>query len=295
MKTLGEIGEDELILKVVNLVPTGCGEGEAPGDDCSVVDSGGERLLLLKTDALVEGVHYEKSADPESVGWKAVARVFSDFAAMGGVGERFMVTLALPGSTEVTWVEALYTGLGRCLREFGAVLAGGETCRVPEGSAAVISISATGSVARGEAVLRSGGNVGDEIWVTGNLGGSLSGKHLSFEPRMEHGQWLAEHSGVTAMMDISDGLARDLPRLAKASGCGFEIFRDAVPRNPGCSLEQALGDGEDFELLFTVPVDVDFQNTWNARFPDLVLSRVGVLTTPGEGEILTGGWDHFGV
>lgn len=294
MKTLGDIGEDELIRRVVRLVPTGLGEGEAPGDDCSVVDSGGDRLLLLKTDALVEGVHYEKSADPEAVGWKAVARVFSDFAAMGGVGERFMVTLALPGATELKWVEALYDGMGKCLREFGATLAGGETCRVPEGSAAVISISATGSVKRGQAVLRSGGKIGDEIWVTGKLGGSLSGKHLSFLPRVKEGRWLAENAGITAMMDLSDGLAKDLPRLAEASGCGFEIRRDAVPRNPGCTLEQALGDGEDFELLFTVPAGEKIEEAWNEKFSELGISRFGVLTALGEGEKLSGGWDHFG-
>ncbi len=294
MKTLGETGEDEVIRRIVRLVPTGFGNGEAPGDDCSVVDSGGVRLLLLKTDALVEGIHYEKSADPELVGWKAAARVFSDFAAMGGVGERFLVTLALPATTELEWVEALYTGIGKCLRQFGAILAGGETCRVPEGSAAVISVSATGSVERGKAVLRSGGKPGDEIWVTGKLGGSLSGKHLSFSPRVDEGLWLAEHGGVSAMMDLSDGLAKDLPRLALASGCGFTIQRDAVPKNPGCTLEQALGDGEDFELLFTVPAQTEFEKDWNLKFPELPISRIGILTAGGEGEQISGGWDHFG-
>jgi len=293
MKTVGDIGEDGLIRRIVSLVPIGDGAGEKPGDDCSVVDSGGDRLLLLKTDALVGGVHYEKSADPEAVGWKAMARVFSDFAAMGGVGEKFMVTLALPGSTEIAWVERLYAGMGKCLQEFGATLAGGETCRVPEGSVAVISISAMGSVKRGCAVLRSGGSAGDHIWVTGSLGGSLSGKHLSFSPRVEEGRWLAEHAGVTAMMDLSDGLAKDLPRLAAASDCGFEIQRDAVPLNPGCTVDQALGDGEDFELLFTAPADATFENGWKAHFPELRITRIGVLVGSGEGGALSGGWDHF--
>lgn len=294
MKTLRDIGEDELIRRIVRLVPTGPGVGEAPGDDCSVVDSGGERLLLLKTDALVEGVHYDKSAYAEAVGWKAVARVFSDFAAMGGVGERFMVTLALPGSTELAWVEGLYAGMGKCLREFGAILAGGETCRVPEGSAAVVSISATGSVKRGKVVLRSGGKIGDEIWVTGKLGGSLSGKHLSFSPRVAEGLWLAEHAGVTAMMDLSDGLAKDLPRLAKASGCGFEIRRHAIPLNAGCSVEQALGDGEDFELMFSTRTPKGVEAAWKKIFPELELTRIGRLLAAGEGTEMPGGWDHFG-
>ena len=293
MKTIGETGEDGLIQRIVSLVPVGTGAGEAPGDDCSVVDIGGDRLLLLKTDALVEGVHYVKTVDAEAVGWKAIARVFSDFAAMGGVGEKFMVTLALPASTELAWVELLYAGIGKCLREFGATLAGGETCRVPEDSVAVISISAIGSVERGRAVLRSGGKVGDEIWVTGKLGGSLSGKHLSFSPRVKEGQWLAEHAGVTAMMDLSDGLAKDLPRLAAASGCGFRIEPDRLPRNPGCTVEQALGDGEDFELLCTAPAGAAFEDEWKKRFPDLSITRVGALVGSGDGQALAGGWDHF--
>lgn len=294
MTTIGEIGEDSLIRRIVSLVPVGNKAGERPGDDCSVVDVGGDRLLLLKTDALVESVHFEKSADPEAVGWKAVARVFSDFAAMGGGGEKFMVTLALPGSTEISWVERLYTGMGKCLQEFGATLVGGETCRVPEGSAPVISISAIGSVARGRVVLRSGGSVGDNIWVTGSLGGSLSGKHLAFSPRVEEGRWLAEHVGVTAMMDLSDGLAKDLPRLAFASGCGFEIQRDALPLNPGCSVDQALGDGEDFELLFTAPAAASFEDAWKACFPKLRITLIGAFVGSEEGDKLSGGWDHFG-
>ncbi len=294
MKTVGDIGEESLIRRIVSLVPLGEGVGEKPGDDCSVVDAGGERLVLLKTDALVGGVHYEKCADPEAVGWKAMARVFSDFAAMGGVGEKFMVTLALPGSTEIVWVERLYVGMGKCLEEFGAVLVGGETCRVPEGSAAVISISAMGSVKRGRVVLRSGGNVGDHIWVTGSLGGSLSGKHLSFSPRIKEGQWLAECGGVTAMMDLSDGLAKDLPRLAAASGCGFQIQRAALPLNAGCTVDQAIGDGEDFELLFTAPAGFLLENEWKARFPEIRITRIGVLVESGEGETMSGGWDHFG-
>ena len=294
MTTVGDMGEDALIRNIVSLVPLGKGAGEAPGDDCSVVDQGGERLLLLKTDALVEGVHYEKSADPAEVGWKAVARVFSDFAAMGGAGERFMVTLALRASTESAWVEGLYEGMGKCLRRYGATLAGGETCRVPEGSAAVVSVSATGSVERGLVTLRSGGKSGDGIWVTGRLGGSLAGKHLTFSPRMEEGMWLARNARVTAMMDLSDGLAKDLPRLAEASGCGFQLQRDAIPRTTGSTVDQALGDGEDFELLFTAPAEANFHEAWRTRFPDLEVTRIGSLSPAGQGEKLKGGWDHFG-
>lgn len=292
MRTLADIGEDALIERLVRLAP-GLGGSDGPGDDCAVVDEGGEMLRLLKTDALVEGVHFLKSADPEAVGWKAVARVISDFAAMGGIGDRFLVTIALPGTMEIAWIEGFYRGMGVCLAQYGGRLAGGETSRVPEGSAAVISVAATGSVARGMAVMRSGGRAGDGIWVTGRLGGSSAGKHLSFSPRVEEGAWIARNLRPTAMMDLSDGLAKDLPRLARASGCGFRLDRAAIPMAAGCSLEQALGDGEDFELLFTASLDVD-AGGWRKIFPGLELTRIGVLVPAGEGESLAGGWDHYG-
>jgi len=292
MSRLSDIGEDALVERLVRLVPTG-EAAEGPGDDCAVVDNGGERLALLKTDGMVEGVHFLKGADARAVGWKALARVISDFAAMGGVAERFLVTVALPGTMEVSWIEGFYEGMGECLERYGAKLAGGETCRVPEGSAAVISIAATGSVERGKVVLRSGGKSGDGLWVTGRLGGSLQGKHLAFSPRVEEARWLAEHFRASAMMDLSDGLAKDLPRLAKASGCGFRLERAAVPLTEGCTLGQGLCDGEDFELLLAAPADAVAEG-WAERFPELGLTRIGELVADGEGETLAGGWDHFG-
>lgn len=292
MSKLADIGEDALIARLVKLAPTG-EAGEGPGDDCAVVDGGGETLRLLKTDALVEGVHFLKDADPKAVGWKAVARVMSDFAAMGGTGDRFLVTLALPGTMEIAWIEDFYRGMGDCLARYGALLAGGETSCVPEGSAAVISVAAMGSVGRGMAVMRTGGRPGDGIWVTGRLGGSLAGKHLTFSPRVEEGRWIAQNLRPTAMMDLSDGLAKDLPRLAKSSGCGFRLERAAVPCTEGCGVAQALGDGEDFELLFSAPPDM-VTGGWGEMFPGLELTRIGELVAEGEGESLEGGWDHFG-
>ncbi len=293
MKTLEGIGEDELIARLVELVPTGLNQ-EGPGDDCAVVDDGGEDLVLLKTDALVEGVHFVREADSLKVGWKAVARVVSDFAAMGGYPERFLVTLALPGSISLEWVENFYRGMGMCFERYGAVLVGGETCRVPNGSAAVISVAATGRVERGSLVMRSGGNVGDAIWVTGELGGSLAGKHLDFTPRLDQARWLVEHFKPTAMMDLSDGVARDLPRLAKASSCGFQLDQAAIPLSENCDVRQALQDGEDFELLFTLPEVRGLEDEWQQKFPELKLTKIGSLVEKGAGDSLAGGWDHFG-
>jgi thiamine-monophosphate kinase len=297
VSNLRDIGEDALIARLIPLVPQLHSPAAGPGDDCAVVDPGPhcDELQLLKTDALVAGVHFLTDAPPRAVGWKAVARVVSDFAAMGGKPERFLVTLALPAETKVAWVEDLYRGIADCLLAHGSVLAGGETSSVPEGSVAVISIAATGSVARDNLVLRSTGKPGDVLLVTGTLGGSLTGKHLSFDPRLDQAHWLASNFKPSAMMDVSDGLAKDLPRLALASGCGFLLDEAALPITPGCSAAQALGDGEDFELLLAVEPErlAALIAGWSARFPELPLTIIGHLVEPCRGGTLEGGWDHF--
>lgn len=289
MRTLRDIGEDALIQRLVKGFSR---EGllVGPGDDCAVVDPGRGPLRLLKTDAIVENVHFLPDAVPTQVGWKAAARVLSDFAAMGGKPEHLLVTVALPGTTTVVWAEGLYRGIRRCLEMHGGILAGGETTGVPEGAPAMISVAGEGSVARGKWVSRSGGKPGDVIAVTGRLGGSIAGKHLRFTPRLEEGQWLAAH-GASAMMDLSDGLAKDLPRMAKASGCGFAIDESAVPRTRGCEVVEALGDGEDYELLVAVP-----RRRWS-KLVESWSSSMAPLTAIGEltedGGQLEGGWDHF--
>jgi len=289
MKKLSDIGEDALIARLVKGFSR---EGlvAGPGDDCAVVDPGRGPLRLLKTDAIVEKVHFLSDAVPTQVGWKAAARVLSDFAAMGGKPEYLMVTVALPSTTSVVWAESLYRGIRRCLETHGGILAGGETTSVPDGAPAVISVAGEGSVARKKWVSRSGGQPGDVIAVTGRLGGSIRGKHLRFTPRLEEGHELAA-GGASAMMDLSDGLAKDLPRLAMASGCGFLLDEQAVPRTRGCDIEEALGDGEDYELLVAVPRRrwTRLQESWPESFAPL--TAIGELTE--EGGELAGGWEHF--
>jgi thiamine-monophosphate kinase len=291
------MGEDALVARLVELVPRDSDPLAGPGDDCAVIDSGSGELLLLKTDAMVAGVHFLPETPAEAVGWKAVARVVSDFAAMGGKPRHFLVTLAVSTGTPLEWVDGLYRGIGRCLRTHHSVLAGGETSRVPEGSAAVISISATGSVTRERLTLRSTAKPGDVLLVTGTMGGSfLTGKHLDFSPRLKEADWLVSNFKPTAMMDISDGLAKDLPRLALASGCGFVLDRASLPVTAGCDMAQALGDGEDFELLMSMEPakQLDLLRAWQAAFPDVPLSVIGRMVGAGQGEQLSGGWDHFG-
>lgn len=292
--TLRELGEDEVIRRLVRLMPLPDEASEGPGDDCAKMPPGCD-VVLLKTDALVEGIHYEKSAAPERVGWKAVARVVSDFAAMGGRAERFLITVAIDPGTEMAWLEGVYRGMARCMRAHGAVLAGGETSSVPEGNAAVISVAATGRVEEEHRITRTGGAPGDVLFVTGTLGGSIHGKHLDFTPRVREAEWLVTHHKPAAMMDLSDGLGADLPRLAAASGCGFAVDRGRLPVSCGSDTEGAWGDGEDFELLFAIrPNQADaLAANWKKAFPDLPLTAIGHLTEKTDEKEASRGWDHF--
>jgi thiamine-monophosphate kinase len=298
--TLRDIGEDALIERIARLVPLPAGVAAGPGDDCAVVDESTDPqdddvLTLLKTDAIVESIHYPPDTDPQRVGWKAIMRLVSDFAAMGGAPDRFLSTIAMPPERAVAWVDGLYQGMARALEWSGAKIAGGETSAVPTDSAAVISIAATGRVKRKHLTLRSTAMPGDAIYVTGRLGGSFaSGRHLDFFPRLAEAAWLVRQFKPSSMMDLSDGLAADLPKLARASGVGFTLDRAAVPRHAGVELDAALNDGEDFELLFTHRGDPSaLASAWKSAFPDVLLTQIGEITGREADPIPPGGWHHF--
>ena len=295
-RLLRDVGEDALVHRLVPLCPTAPGLAVGPGDDCAVIDHGRGPFTLLKTDAIVEGVHFQPDARPAAIGWKALARTCSDFAAMGGRPRHAVVTLAVSTDQSVSWVTGVYRGLRRAALWAGCSLAGGETVGVPGGSAVVVSVAAVGEAGRRALVLRSGGRVGDVVVVSGRLGGAGGGRHLRFAPRLEEAGWLvaAGWRRPRAMMDLSDGLAKDLPRLARASGCGYELDLAAVPRARGCGLDAALGDGEDYELLLAVAPGKwpRLAAAWRRRFPGLPLTAIGRLVA-GESRPLAGGWEHF--
>ena len=292
--SIGDLGEDELIEALLEQAPLGKGPA-GPGDDCAVIDQGDGSLQLLKTDAMVEGVHWSSDTDAKRVGWKAVARVISDFAAMGGRPKELLITIVMPKSTAADWATKLYQGMGNCLEKQGGVIAGGETSSSPEGSPIIISVAATGVVPQEQLTLRGGGKAGEAILVTGKLGGSIQGKHLDFVPRLDEAAWLTSEFKPSAMMDLSDGLAKDLPRLAQASGCGFKLHRDTIPCSPGSSVEEAIGDGEDYELLFSIPANQveTLMQEWSGQFPEIPLTVIGELCASEESDQLEGGWDHF--
>jgi thiamine-monophosphate kinase len=296
MKCVNDIGEDALIAQLLaQLPPAPQSLHVGPGDDCAVVPFSSTAWQLLKTDAIVEGVHFLSNENIRRVGWKAIARVVSDFAAMGGAPQWFLVTLGIPSEASVDLLVDLYQGMADCLQKYGATMVGGETSRVESTTGLVISIAATGTVKKKHLLLRSTARCDDLIFVTGQLGGSLAGRHLDIEPRLAEGQWLAQQHFATAMMDLSDGLAKDLPRLAKASSIGFMIDLDQIPRTPGRTVSHALQDGEDYELLFTVaPAEAKrLMKKWRKFFPATKLTCIGRIVPSEQSMELSGGWDHF--
>jgi thiamine-monophosphate kinase len=273
---LRDLGEDRLLERVLPSLSIRKDALAAAGDDCAVLEPPGPKnLLLLKTDCVVERIHFDPAIDPILIGWKAMMRPLSDFAAMSGVPQFALVTLIIPSRTTLRWVKKLYRGLSRAGARFDVTIVGGETSgtRGP----AVISISVSGFVEKNRWVSRGGGKAGDDLFVTGRLGGTSKGKHLRFVPRIEESRWLTKKFSVHAMIDLSDGLGVDLPRLAKASKVGFEVNQSNLPRNPGANIENAISDGEDYELLFAIsPRESErLQRAWRKRFPKLPLTRIG--------------------
>ncbi len=230
--------EFELIARLTRNLPANETVVTGAGDDCAVLDLGVPgKLILFKTDAVVEGIHFTRETPPEKIGRKALARCLSDIAAMAGTPSAALITIALPAAKKgsdgglsglaAEFVGKIYAGLNALAEEFSVAVVGGETTTNPERM--LISVALLGTVPRGKQVLRAGAKIGDAIFVTGELGGSLAGKHLDFQPRIVEARWLAEHFHVHAMLDLSDGLAGDLRHILKASGVGAEILKSALP------------------------------------------------------------------
>jgi len=292
------MNEFDLIARLTQALPTNETVVAGVGDDCAVLDLGvPEKLILFKTDAVVEGIHFTKETPPEKIGRKALARCLSDIAAMAGTPTAALVTIALPTDFDANFVVKIYDGLNALAENFGVAIVGGETTTNPE--RILISIALLGTVPRGKQTLRSGAKVGDAIFVTGELGGSLAGRHLDFEPRLEEARWLAEHFPIHAMMDLSDGLGGDLRHILTASKVGAEILKSAVPVSRAAKLAArgnssakppfvaALTDGEDFELLFTVASKdaVKLLDAWKKKFPSFKLSCIGKIVA-GDGILI---------
>jgi len=290
---LSRVGEDALLTALIRALPN---SRRLIGDDCAVVKfPGAKKLLVLKTDCVVEKIHFQTATAPELIGWKAMMRPLSDFAAASAVPQFALITLIVPATRSTSWVQKLYRGLKRAASRFDVRIVGGETSA--SSGPAMISVSVCGFVERNRRVSRAGGKKDDDLFVTGRLGGSLRGKHLRFVPRIEESRWLTKNFRVHAMMDLSDGLGADLPRLAKASRLGFKIDKEKLPLAPGAKIDNAISDGEDYELLIAVsPRDrARLEREWKKKFPRLPLTRIGEFNRQSAigNRQLKSGYVHF--
>ena len=297
------------------------------GDDAALFRPKQGHEAILTCDWFLEGTHFllEKHP-PDTVGWKCLARAVSDIAAMGGTPRCFLLSLALPNSCTGRWLDLFLAGLRRASRKFHCVLAGGDTtCR----NEILLNVTVVGEVPTGRAVLRSGANPGDILYVSGPLGEAELGlqivrrtksrasknnphtkKHLYPEPRLALGQWLSRTGLASAMMDLSDGLSSDLPRLCAASNVGARLEKVKIPqvrtpvlaRKHGCDpLQLALHGGDDYELLFGVPRHK--VNRLPKTFAGVGVTAIGEITRNREllildenglgSPLIPGGWDPF--
>lgn len=296
MRSLRELGEDRLLALLLPKLKQNSRVIAGAGDDCAVVKlRGAKERLLLKTDCVVEGIHFVVGSSAHAVGWKAMMRGMSDFAAMSGIPQFALITLVITGKKQVVWVRDLYRGFNQAARYFDVAIVGGETSDTDGPTVVVVSIA--GFVEPGRCVLRSGGKANDDLFVTGKLGGSIRRRHFNFVARIEEARWLTANFKVHAMMDLSDGLGADLPRLARASKLGFSIDERALPLSRGCTVEQAISDGEDYELLFAISRRdrARLQRAWRKRFPRLPLTRIGQFNQQSaiNNQQLASGYVHF--
>jgi thiamine-monophosphate kinase len=283
--TLRRLGEIALIARLARRIAAGRARGRGVlagiGDDAAVLRAG-RVTLLFACDMLVEGVHFTLRRVPARwIGWKALACNVSDIAAMGGLPRWALVSLGLPPSTSVRFVDALYGGLVACAKRFGVGLVGGDTVRAPQ---VAVDVAILGLAGPRGAVLRRGAQVGDALFVTGRLGGSLaSGRHARFAPRVREAQALLRRVPIHAMIDLSDGLSTDAWHLARAGGVTLRVEARRVPvaRAARGRVRRALTEGEDFELLFAVP------RRAARRVPDRIggcpVSRIGRVIRRGAG------------
>jgi thiamine-monophosphate kinase len=305
MKTPIAGGEQSITDRLRSLVriPAGSPLILGIGDDCAIYrPRGSADDLLFTTDLFIEGVHFlrdtHKAAD---VARKALARSLSDIAAMGGAPRFCLVSLCVPRWANRRWVDTFFDTLTASAAEAGAVLAGGD---LSQGETFACDVTICGAVPRATALRRDGARAGNEIYVSGLLGGSALGfetrkrkawrRHLNPEPRLALGAYLREKLRATAAIDLSDGLSLDLRRVCLASGVAARI--SAPPRFPGATLEQALHGGEEYELLFTVRPHTRVP----AMFQGLPLTHLGTIVEGPAGEILFNGqpleplgFDHF--
>lgn len=282
------ISEFELIERLSRKIPKKLQGHIGIGDDAGVFEVCGKTARLISTDTIVDGVDFILSkAKPEWIGRKALAVNLSDMAAMGAKPQSFVVTLGVPSQMNFKNLEWIYAGMMELAAEYNVSCVGGDMTGAKQ---FFISISLTGTARHDRIVKRCGARPGDFLAVTGSLGGSILKKHFLFRPRIREGFFLAQNQYAHAMIDLSDGLLQDLGHILKQSHAGCELELHEIPVSKDAlkkagqkrskALEYALTDGEDFELLLSVPerkVKV-LSERWRRQFPGVRLTWIGRIT-----------------
>lgn len=251
LSTLGETG---LIARLAKNFKAGGAIIKGIGDDCAVIRISKKKFLLATIDMLVEDIDFRlRDATAHQIGWKSLACGLSDIASMGGVAKYAVVSLGLPRRLSVEFVDELYRGIKALARKFDVEIVGGDT---NSSKALVMDVAVLGFVEPEKLKLRSGAKPGDIICVTGSLGGSYKSKrHLTFTPRLKEARCLVNNFRINSMIDISDGLSTDLNHIARDSDVGACIYEELIPVSKDAKgISAALNEGEDFELLFTMPL-----------------------------------------
>lgn len=231
------------------------------GDDCAVIDVSSDKACLITTDMLVDGTHFDlKQCTAQEAGRKAIACSISDVAAMGCQPTVAVISLCFPDHTPEKFARELYKGIWGISDTYGIEIVGGDI--ISGRSPFCINVTMLGRDEGLKPIRRSGARIGDAILITGTLGGSILGRHLSFEPRLKEALVLNKNFAIHAMIDISDGLTADLNHILEESGAGAILYEDQIPvsraavelsKKTGCTpLHHALSDGEDYELLITL-------------------------------------------
>ncbi len=246
-----DIGEFALIERFKRKIKTDPSVVKGSGDDCAVLRWDKQNYQLFTCDMLIEGVDFTLKNNPYLIGRKAIAVSISDIASCSGEPRHCVISLGLPRNTPLSFVNRLFQGMLDIARKYKVNIVGGD---LSQSSKVVIDVSMLGAVEKKYLTLRSGARPQDIIFVTGELGGSILGKHFKFTPRIKEARFLSRNFKANAMTDISDGLTSDLGHILGQSNVGAVIYADLIPLSSKArNLSDALNSGEEFELLFTLP------------------------------------------